>query len=649
MTTVLLYNTQSNFTGGVLSASANSRSDTDLYQKSLQQGDNTIIIPQGGISRRAASEFTHEFDSLTDIFTNADSVLHPVTEGTNNFIFFFNVSQYGIYDISADTLTAGIAYPSATTFTVDEIQRASFVTTPTELLLFSIKQPISINITTPFASSFFTIKNPPTNDFDDINYSAINFTPSATSGAAVTLTASSAVFTAAYVGGRFFGNGGNLRITTFSSTTVVIGNTTSDFIDTSTFSGGVSYLGEPIFSSARGYAQVASYGFSRLWAGRTTSIPNGIWWSVNNTVNDFDASDPNAGSGGGGTLGARGSNNLPYIRKIFITRALFLLTTEGIWASDRLTGDGVSDSDVNLEFQGIDVIKDKTNPVYIEDKLHFISNSGKAIISSRYDINSDTYKFDNSTLTSEDVIDNPTHLIAYPFDDNKAGSFIMSIEGDSEYAWNMSISAIEESAWTPADCTGSILNGVIVDNDFYIYTQRSNTATDFWLEKVSFNKLVDAQSDFTNTSSLTVTYLADLSVVIIKDGDVVFETVPSNGVVPLGDTFSNVTIGLNFIPIIKPLSPSVNLQNGNTLLRRKSINNIKLDLLNTAGITIEGQELSNFIIDSSLLGSVLSTVTDVIEVPIINNYGFKTDFTIKQIYPATMTIKAIEIKYEVLE
>lgn len=642
----IFYNTQVNFTGGVLAESANSRGDTDLYQKALNKGENIIIIPQGGFSRRPASEFTKELDNINDGFVDDNSVLKGVTEGNNHYIFFFNTIQYGIYNVITKSIT-GFSYPGGITFTLDEIQKASIVITRDSVLLFSVKQPIKINNTTPFASSFFTIKNPPTNDYGDIDYSSINFSATPVSGANVTLTASSPVFTSAYVGGRFFGNGGNLRITQIDSNMVVKGNTTSDFIDTSTFSGGVSYLGEPVFSSTRGWPEAAAYGFSRLWVGNTSAIPNGIWWSVNNTVNNFDSSDANATSAGGGTLGARGSSNIPKIKKIFITNSLFCFTSQGIWASPRLVGEGVSTTNISLEFQDIYVIKDKTEPVYMENKVHFISSSGKAIISSRYNINTDTYQFDNSTLISEDLINNPTHLVAFPFDDNTSGSFMMVINGNNTFAWNMTIDSISESAWTSGTCAGKILNGVIIDNDFYIFTQRSNTSTLYWLEKVSFNKLMDAQSDFTNTSSLIVPYLKDLEVGVIQDGEVIFTTVPTSGTLPLSETFQDVKIGLNFIPHTIPLSPTINLQNGSALYRRKSIGNIKIDVLKSAGITVEGQEISNFVIDQSLLGSTLDLITEIIEIAISGSISFRPTYNIKQIYPAPMIVKGLETQYEV--
>lgn len=62
-------------------------------------------------------------------------------------------------------------------------------------------------------------RNVPTFDFDG-GYDSITFTPGATTGA-TTLTASSAIFSAAFVGGVFIGGEGSARITGYVSTTQV--------------------------------------------------------------------------------------------------------------------------------------------------------------------------------------------------------------------------------------------------------------------------------------------------------------------------------------------------------------------------------------------------------------------------------------------
>src|SRR5580704_903180 len=101
--------------------------------------------------------------------------------------------------------------------------------------------------------------NTPVFDFSaGIPYQTFTFTPSATTGYAVTITSSNAIFTAANVGGTFSGNGGITRITSVSSSTVIVVQVLQPFTDTTAIPGNLSVLTEPAWSNARGWPRVCS-------------------------------------------------------------------------------------------------------------------------------------------------------------------------------------------------------------------------------------------------------------------------------------------------------------------------------------------------------------------------------------------------------
>ena len=134
-----------------------------------------------------------------------------------------------------------------------------------------------------------SFKNVPTFDFKR-NYDNLTFQPAAKTGN-TTLTSSGNLFTEAYVGGVFKGNDGIAKITGINSQTVARIRVIKDFKDISAIPGNLSFLGEPAWSSTRGYPKTCAYYQSRLIFGGTSTIPNGVWGSRINEVYDFDDSE----------------------------------------------------------------------------------------------------------------------------------------------------------------------------------------------------------------------------------------------------------------------------------------------------------------------------------------------------------------------
>jgi hypothetical protein len=242
-------------------------------------------------------------------------------------------------------ITAGIVYFTASTSTTV----SALFTTSYDAKQYLINnswttnqitiQSLGTGTTTATPQNAWSIANTRFRDlpFYDFNgattsYDALTFTPSATSGAAVTITVSSAYapLTTAYVGGAFIGGGGSARITAVASTTSFTVAVQTPFAGTSAILGSLAVLAEPAWSDARGWPQVCSSYQSRALFANTSSLPNGFWASVINDYSDFGdltTDDDDAISW------YPTSDNMNYINFIVPYRSITVHTNTGIYSS----------------------------------------------------------------------------------------------------------------------------------------------------------------------------------------------------------------------------------------------------------------------------------------------------------------------------
>ena len=127
--------------------------------------------------------------------------------------------------------------------------------------------------------------------FLDDNTTAITITPSADTGAGITLTASSAIWNANHVGAFWKVKDGYVKITAFSSTTSVDGDVQAkqDLVagDLNTGPAAVTDWAEGAWSDDEGYPGAVSFHEQRLLLARTPNSPQSFWGSFVRVFEDF--------------------------------------------------------------------------------------------------------------------------------------------------------------------------------------------------------------------------------------------------------------------------------------------------------------------------------------------------------------------------
>lgn len=284
-------------------------------------------------------------------------------------------------------------------------------------------------------------KNLPIYDFDG-GYDAITFTPSATSGAAITITASAAIFTTAHVGGAYIANGGVARITGFTSTTVVTAAVEQAFDSTAAISGALSLLAEPAWSDARGWPEKCSSYQNRALFANTASLPNGFWASAINDYadfNDLESDDDDAISW------FPTSDDINYIRFIVPYRSVTVHTNSGVFSSPLSFETAITPKNFSLQLQ------DSTPATNIQPRAidnQIIVISGNDVHNLLWDGLNNAYTSDIVSVMSEQVIRNPVNETAF-VDLNRAGSrYIFIINENGSMATYQTLISQDVKGWT---------------------------------------------------------------------------------------------------------------------------------------------------------------------------------------------------------
>ena len=270
------------------------------------------------------------------------------------------------------------------------------------------------------------IKFYPAYDFDGGYFGAtFTFTPSATSGA-ITLTASAAIFTAAMVGGLYSGNGGIVRLTAFTNSTNMNGFTVEAFPNTNAIRGDLSFLGEPAWSTARGFPRAGSFFQNRWWQGGTASIPNGQWLSVINDVYNFDDSQTLADDA---IASYPESGVMSFIQSATVGRSLIVHTNDSNYSTPVQAEVVLTPTNYVLTTQnkfGVGNLQ----PVFIDNQIFFVDASGNNIINMIWEFTQNSYVTNSVSVKATNLINNPVDMAAFQDPNYIDGFFVLFVNSD---------------------------------------------------------------------------------------------------------------------------------------------------------------------------------------------------------------------------
>ena len=227
---------------GELSPLMEGSPDLESYFEGGSVIENFQILRQGGIRRWPGTRFINEVKNTTQ-----DTILLPFEFSVDDaYILEVGHLYIRIYKTKAPVLNAGVHVEVTTGFDVGDIRSIHLTQSNDVVFLFHEQyqqQKISRVSDTSWSLTVQTASPPPSFEADtDISAGTTTLTPSATTGLAVTFTASAAVFLLADVGRQIIFGASRAVIVTFSTTAIVLADILDPFPNTSPIAAGSWFL-----------------------------------------------------------------------------------------------------------------------------------------------------------------------------------------------------------------------------------------------------------------------------------------------------------------------------------------------------------------------------------------------------------------------
>lgn len=616
----------------------------DIADLRFTQVENRLIVCNENFQTRQVTRSANAANAITGVDTTNDyiTLTNALTAGTVYPAKFTTGGSLPVcspqiyidrtYFIRAITATSVRVYNNATD-AINNVNYFDITNTGTGNVLVQNTWAIA-NITFRFTPAY---------DFTG-GYNALTFTPSAVTGAAVTITASGAIFTAAMVGGYYSGNGGVLRIVTFTDTTHVIGYTVEDFAATTAIRGDLSFLGEPAWSATRGWPRCAAFFQNRLVFGGSASISNGVWLSAINDVFNFDDSQtldddaiawyPSAGL-------------ISYIRSLTSARSLLVHANTGNFATPLTSETPITPKNFTLTVQNTSGVS-KVQPIFIDNQIIYIDKSGNNLRAMSWEIAQSSYMDTSISITSSALIETPIDMAPFEEPTYTDGAYALIVNEDGTLAVWQTLYTEDIHAWslsnTEQNATAGYFRKVTsgLNRAWFLVERTINSSTVFYIEELDFTVYTDCSKKYTANASAVLTGLAYLNgqtIQVVADGSVQTEPTVSGGQVTLAQTVTTATAGLSFESKLVPLPINIQTREGNNFYQSKHIRELYIKYYQTIGGTIQGYQLARINLQDVVLGDTPEPQDGVFQYTLMEGWdGFDFDIEIIQDQPLPMTI-----------
>jgi hypothetical protein len=653
------------FVSGEFSPKMDGRTDFEKYSSGAKTLENFLVHPQGAATRRVGTQFIAEVKSSaakTRLIPFEFSTTQTyILEFGNNYIRFFKdkgqiLSGGSAYEISSPYLTAEL-------FDIKFAQSADvmYITHPNhEVMKLSRTGHTSWTLTEV--------------EFNDGPYLATNTTSttltpaSAGVGTGINITASAvtginsgAGFQTTDVGRIISFNGGKAKITSRTSTTVVVCEITTAFTNTNPTDG--FNLGA--FSDTTGHPSCVSFFEQRLVFAGTLDEPQTLFFSK---AGDYEnmKTGTNADDAMVYTIASNQVNAIRYMKAV---RTLVVGTTGGEFT---VSADG---TDASITPTNITIKKQSSfgsanvDAIPAGNAILFLQKAKRKIRELQYNFDSDGYQAPDLTILNETVTDTGINEMSYQ---QEPGSNIWCVRDDgvlacltyqrseNVIAWSRHIfGGVFGSGDAVCESVASI-SGTLTEDEVWVIVKRTiNGATkryvecfsDFDFDETNANdfKFLDSHLSYSGSATTTLSGLAHLegqTVSILADGAAHANKTVSSGAITLDRSVTKACVGLSYDSILQTMRIEGGAAEGTSQGKTKRISKVVLRLFETVGVKV-GPSLTNletipFRTTSSLLSNPVDTLlSGDKEIEFNDDYNSDGFIFIKQDQPLPCSILAI--------
>src|SRR6056300_417369 len=653
------------FVSGEFSPKMDGRTDFEKYSSGAKTLENFLIHPQGAATRRVGTQFIAEVKSSA-----AKTRLIPFEfSTTQTYILEFGNNYIRFFKDKGQILSGGSAYEISTPYLTAELFDIKFAQSADVMYITHPNHEVMKLSRTGHTSWTLTEVEFTDGPYLATNTTSTTLTPdSAGVGTGINITASAvtginggAGFQTTDVGRIISFNGGKAKITSRSSTTVVVCTITTAFANTDAKDDWK--LGA--FSDTTGHPSTVSFFEQRLVFAGTKDEPQTIYFSKSGDYENM-TTGTNADDAMVYTIASNQVNKIRYLKAV---RTLVVGTTGGEFTvSADGTNASITPTNITIKKQS-SFGSANVDAIPAGNAILFLQKAKRKIRELQYNFDSDGYQAPDLTILNETVTDTGINEMSYQ---QEPGSNIWCVRDDgvlacltyqrseNVIAWSRHIfGGVFGSGKAVCESVASI-SGVLTEDEVWVIVKRTiNGATkrfvecfsDFDFDETDANdfKFLDSHLSYSGSATTTLSGLLHLegqTVSILADGAAHANKTVSSGAITLDRSATKACVGLSYDSILQTMRIEGGAAQGTSQGKTKRISKVVLRLFETVGVKV-GPSLTNletipFRTTSSLLSNPVDTLlSGDKEIEFNDDYNSDGFIFIKQDQPLPCSILAI--------
>jgi len=662
-----------NFTGGELSPRLDGRNDIAKYNSGCKTLENMIVYPHGSATRRSGTQFVSEVKDST----KKTRLISFEFSTVQTYVLEFGDQYIRFYKDNGQILSGGSPYEIASPYLEAELFDIKFAqSADTMYICHPNHHPRKLTRTghTNWVLTNDVIINGP---FMDHNVETTTATPShKIVGATTTVTFSSTTginvnqgFLSTDVGRLLHIKDGHLKITSVTSTTVVVGTVIIDLgitTPTTDFA-----LGS--FSDTTGYPSCVTFFEQRLVLAATIAQPQTLFFSRSADYENFDDKYHETVADDDAIVYTIASNQVNAIRFMTATRTLIIGTAGGEFAVNGAgVGEAITPTNILINKQSNHGAAN-VDGIAVGNATLFLQRAKRKIRELAFNFDVDGYVAPDLTILAEHITESGITQMAYQEEPN---SIIWCVRADGQLLGFTYQREQQVTAWHRHIIGGSFGSGNAVvesvevlptDNSEYqvwvIVKRTINGATKRYVEYLhdlnfnetddtSFNYL-DSQLAYDGSATTNISGLSHLEgqeVSILANGATHPNKTVSSGAITLDRSATKVKVGLPFVSLLQTMRIDAGSQNGTSQSKTKRIYEITARLYESIGVEI-GPDLDNmeripFRSSANNMNSGVSVFTGDKDVEFRGNYETDGFIVVRQTQPLPLTILSLYPKLQ---
>jgi hypothetical protein len=624
------------------------RYDLEDYQRSGKTVENWLVLPHGPIQRRPGFKFVYEL---------------PVSgDNTRLARFSFNTEQQYLLCFTNNALRIFrdnvLVSTETTTYPFSDLTDLRFTTAGDTMLIFHEDHPVKVlrrnGADDDWSFESVTFTNTP---FYRYNYT-VTITPSAATGTGITFTASDDYFSSDWVGLKIRISQGLATVTGYTSPTVITVDIDEDLIDTVANSA----FEEEAFSVVRGYPRSGVFYQNRLVLGGVKSAPSLLMFSV---VGDFynfidkqwDGVEVAPGetenrivTDDSGFIYQITTGEQQIITELKASRNLHVFSTEAESIVTGGTGQAITPTNRNVLTQSF-FGSAKVPVLDVEGELMFATRNNREIRKMAYDLNTDSFKSDNSTLLAHHIFtsnNKPVDMALLSGYRDTQSNFVFIPRTDGQLAVCTINTNKEVLGWSRFTTQGDFKRVMVLSSDngnglretLYVVVDRENGTFIERLEEedVYLDSHYVLTSGTAKTAWTGATALADETCHVLAGGLVETPvTVASDGSFVTEQEVTDVHIGLPYTSFAETMEFVVSIES--IVKKGERITKVKarVHCLDTKALNVDQYRVPFRQLGDNLLDQPLPTFTGVKTIA-LSGSGSSPTLTVSVSEPLPCTI-----------